>query len=254
MNNKVVLITGGAGGVGQAVAQKFLDSGASVSLVDVNKEALEKVKERLNGEDSKIKLIQADVTKESDVENYVKETINTFGTIDIFHNNAGINGPFTNITELSLEIFEQIMSINATGIFLGLKHVLKVMQSQGHGSVINTASNAAYIGAAGMAGYIASKHAVAGLTKSAALEVASSKIRVNAVAPAAIDTQMLTDIRENMSPDDPDSVGEALKQGIPLGRFGNPQEVAEVVYFLASDNASFVTGSLYNVDGGMEAD
>ncbi|MEN2466977.1 SDR family oxidoreductase [Ornithinibacillus sp. JPR2-1] len=143
---------------------------------------------------------------------------------------------------------------NVTGVFLGLKHVIKQMEKQGYGSIINTASNAAYIGAAGMAGYIASKHAVAGLTKTAALEVASSGIRVNAVAPAAVDTQMLSGIQKNMNPDDPEGVGEALKQGIPLGRFGTPRDVAEVVLFLASDKASFVTGSLYNVDGGMQAD
>ncbi|UJL45860.1 SDR family oxidoreductase [Virgibacillus sp. NKC19-16] len=128
------------------------------------------------------------------------------------------------------------------------------MESQEYGSIINAASNAAYIGSAGMAGYVASKHSVAGLTKTAALEAAENGVRVNAVAPAAIDTQMLTSIQQNTSPDDPESAAEAIKQGIPAGRFGMPKEVAQVVMFLASDKASFVNGALYNVDGGMQAD
>src|SRR5699024_4902897 len=208
MQDKIVLITGGAGGIGQTTAQLFLDNGAKVVLVDINQEALENVESNLNGDKGKIKVIQANVTDENDVKNYVKQTVDTFRKIDIFFNNAGINGPFTPIKDLEKETFEQIMSINVNGVFLGLKHVIKQMESQGYGNIINTASNAAYIGSAGMPGYIASKHAVAGLTKTAALETAERGIRVNAVAPAAIDTQMLADIQNNISPGDPESSAE----------------------------------------------
>ncbi|NGP44639.1 SDR family oxidoreductase [Bacillaceae bacterium SIJ1] len=254
MEGKVVLITGGAGGIGMATAQLFLDNGAKVALVDINEAALEQAKAALKGTSDDVTVIQADVTKEADVENYVKQTVDTFRKIDVFFNNAGINGPAREMTDLEKETFDTIMSINTTGVFLGMKHVIRQMKTQGYGSIINTASNAAYIGSPGMAGYIASKHAVAGLTKTAALEAAGSNIRVNAVAPAAIDTQMLVDIQNNLSPGQPDVSGEAIKQGIPFRRFGAPQEVAEIVLFLASDKASFVTGSLYNVDGGMQAD
>src|SRR5690625_3365525 len=254
MKEKVVLITGGAGGIGIATAQLFLKRGANVALVDVNEESLQQTKDNLGGQEDRILTIQADVTDESDVKNYVEKTVEHFGKIDVFFNNAGISGPFADIVDLEKEVFEQILSINTTGVFLGLKHVLKQMKEQGYGSVVNTASNAAYIGSPGMVGYIASKHAVAGITKTAALEVAGDGIRVNAVSPAAIDTQMLDEIRNNITTGEPEVSGEAIKQGIPAGRFGSPHEVAKVVYFLASDDASFVNGSLYNVDGGMEAD
>lgn len=252
MQNKVALITGGAGGIGQAAAKEFLDHGASVVLVDLNEEALSSAKENLGADN--IHLITADVTNEDDVEKYVQETVDKYEKIDVFFNNAGINGPFTPIKDLEKKQFDLVMAINTTGVFLGMKHVIRQMEKQGYGSIVNTASNAAYIGSAGMPAYIASKHAVAGLTKTAALEAAEHQIRVNAVAPAAIDTNMLKDIQNNLSPGAPEQSGEAIKAGIPFGRFGTPEEVAKVVYFLASDNASFVTGSLYNVDGGMQAD
>ncbi|MDV2582431.1 SDR family NAD(P)-dependent oxidoreductase [Alkalibacillus haloalkaliphilus] len=253
MMGKTVLITGGAGGIGLETAKAFLEEGANVALVDISSEALEKAKQLLNNP-SNVLTIQADVTEESDVKSYVEKTVETYGSIDVFLNNAAIAGPAIPIKDLEKKQFETIMDINVTGVFLGLKYVINQMEKQGYGSIINTASNAAYIGSAGMAGYIASKHAVAGITKTAALEVADSGIRVNAVAPAAIDTQMLSGIQQNVSPDDPEGAGEAIKQGIPLGRFGTPKDVAEIVLFLASDRTSFVTGSLYNVDGGMQAD
>ncbi|MDN7246321.1 SDR family NAD(P)-dependent oxidoreductase [Planococcus shenhongbingii] len=254
MTEKVVVITGGAGGIGMETAKAFLDQGDTIVLVDINQEALNKTKDLLDVEEERVLVIQANVTEEADVANYVKQTVDAYGRIDVFFNNAGINGPHKPIKELDKEQFETIMAINVTGVFLGLKHVIRQMEIQGYGSIINTASNAAYIGAAGMSGYIASKHAVVGLTKTAALETAAHGIRVNAVAPAAIDTQMLTAIQSNISPGDPELAASAIRQGIPVGRFGMPLEVAQIVLFLASEKSSFVTGSIYNVDGGMQAD
>src|SRR5699024_6181194 len=157
MKENIVLITGGAGGIGQAAAKAFLDDGDSVVLVDLKEEALQTAKENLGNDN--ITIITADVTKEEDVKNYVDETVSQHGRIDIFLNNAGINGPYENITELEKSQFDLIMNINTTGVFLGMKYVIKQMESQGAGSIVNTASNVAYIGSAGMAGYIASKHA-----------------------------------------------------------------------------------------------
>ncbi|GAK01580.1 LOW QUALITY PROTEIN: hypothetical protein JCM19055_4758 [Geomicrobium sp. JCM 19055] len=254
MKDRVILITGGAGGIGQAVAHRFLDEGAKVGFVDVSADSLDRVEQSFSEYEGQILTIEADVTNEADVESYVTKLLILSVKLMYSSTTQGLMVHFKIITELELNTFNQIMNINVSGVFLGMKHVLSTMFDQGHGTIINTASNAAYIGSAGMAGYIASKHAVAGLTKTAALEAAPYGIRVNAVAPAAIDTQMLKDIQNNINPGKPEETSKALKAGIPFGRFGSPKEVAEVVWFLASDAASFVTGSMYNVDGGMQAD
>ncbi|MFD1039374.1 SDR family NAD(P)-dependent oxidoreductase [Virgibacillus byunsanensis] len=253
LHDKVVLITGGAGGIGKATASAFAKKGASLALVDLNGQALEEVGQELDVSDDKILTIRADVTKEADVERYVRETKEKFGRVDVFFNNAGFEGPFKFLKELDYDSFQKVMSVNVNGVFLGLKHVINMMEEQGSGSIINTISNAGFIGSAGMGAYIASKHAVVGLTKTAALECAGTGVRINGVAPAAIDTTMLSNIEKNISADNVEEVRKQIQSTVPMGRYGLPEEVAQVVLFLASDEASFVTGATYPVDGGALA-
>ncbi|WP_404454678.1 SDR family NAD(P)-dependent oxidoreductase [Oceanobacillus kapialis] len=250
---KVVVITGGAGGIGKVTAKAFLDKGAKVVLVDMNGDALANAKEELGEGDDRILTVTADVTNEDDVARYVKEAKDTFGSLDVLFNNAGFEGPFVPVKDSDYKTFQKVMEVNVYGVFLGMKHAIKVMEEQGSGAIVNTISNAGFIGSAGMSPYIASKHAVVGLTKTAALEQAETGIRVNGVAPAAIDTQMLGNIEKNMSPDDVENVRKQIQAGVPMKRYGLPVEVAQVVLFLASDEATFVTGATYPVDGGSLA-
>ena len=171
LKNKVAVITGGAGGIGKATARRFLQEGAKVTIVDLAQEALDSTRKELNGL-GELLAVQADVANEADVENYVKKTVEAFGTIDIFFNNAGIEGKVQPLIDVSLEDFEKVQRVNVVGVFLGMKHVLPVMLKQGSGSVINTSSNAGLDGTLNIAPYVTSKHAVSGMTKTAALEVA----------------------------------------------------------------------------------
>lgn len=252
-NDKAVVITGGAGGIGKITAKAFADKGANIVLVDMNEEALASTKEELKLGDDRILTVKADVTNEEDVSRYVAETKDKFGSLDVLFNNAGFEGPFVTIKDSDYKAFQKVMEVNVYGVFLGMKHALKVMEEQGSGSIVNTISNAGFIGSAGMAPYIASKHAVVGLTKTAALEHAETGVRINGVAPAAIDTQMLGNIEKNMSPDNIENVRKQIQASVPMKRYGLPVEVAQVVLFLASGEASFVTGATYPVDGGSLA-
>ena len=197
--------------------------------------------------------VVADVTKEEDVEKYVKETVDYFGKIDIFFNNAGIVGKTAPIVEQDVEEFDKVMNVNARGVFLGLKHVLKVMTKQGNGSIINTSSVAGLMAWEGISPYVASKHAVAGLTKIAALEGAPYGVRVNSIHPAPVETMMMRQLEAGYNPDDPDAAKKGVEQLIPLGRYADPQDIANLVLFLASDESEFISGAQYRIDGGMAA-
>ncbi len=244
--NKVVLITGAAGGIGIAAARKFAAEGAKLALVDLSREALEKAASDLEG----ALLVAADVSKEEDVKAYVDQTVEAFGRIDVFVNNAGINGDFKDITEQTRENYTKVLDINVIGVALGLKYVVAQMKKQGSGAIVNTASNGGLLGAPGMSAYVASKHAVLGINKSVALEVAGDNIRVNAVCPSGVDTQMMRSIETNAMKGREDEARKQFESAVPLGRYAEADEIADLMLFLASDKASFITGAYYRIDGG----
>ncbi|SEM22968.1 NAD(P)-dependent dehydrogenase, short-chain alcohol dehydrogenase family [Mesobacillus persicus] len=247
LSGKVAIITGGAGGIGKVTAERFLKEGAKVVLVDLFTESLQEVKKELASL-GEVFTVQADVSKDADVQNYVNQTVEKFGKIDVFFNNAGIVGKMGRLVDLSVEDFDQVMNVNARGVFLGLKYVLPVMIEQGSGSVINTSSVSGLDGSHRLSPYIASKHAVVGLTKAAAVEVAKTNVRVNSVHPSPVDTSMARDLENGLNVDK-----EKLAKTIPLRRYGESEDVANLVLFLASDESAFITGVQYRVDGGMGA-
>lgn len=244
--DKVVLVTGAAGGIGIAAARKFAAEGAKLALVDLKMEALEKAAAGLD----EALLLTADVADEADVKAYVEQTVAHFGRIDVFVNNAGINGDFKNIEEQTFENYSNVLNINVIGVAMGLKHVVAQMKSQGGGAIVNTASNGGLLGAPGMSAYVASKHAVIGINKSVALEAAPHKIRVNAVCPSGVDTQMMRSIEERATASGAEHARETFESSVPLGRYAEADEIADLMLFLASDRASFITGAYYRIDGG----
>lgn len=245
LENKVAVITGGAGGIGKVTAKRFLDEGASVVLVDLFEDALADAKSEL-GEN--VLTVQADVSKEEDVKNYVAKALESFNKIDIFFNNAGIEGKVAPITEQKVEDFDQVISVNVRGVFLGLKHILPVMTAQKSGSIINTSSVAGLGGSPNVSPYITSKHAVVGLTKAAAVESAPHGIRVNSIHPSPVNTRMMRSLETGLGADE-----ATMAKSIPLGRYGESSDIASLVVFLASDESTFITGSQYRIDGGMAA-
>jgi NAD(P)-dependent dehydrogenase (short-subunit alcohol dehydrogenase family) len=252
-NGKVALITGGGNGIGRATAIAFAARGAKVVIVDHDLAAGEATQGILRQQGGDALFVHADVTKSADVQNYVKVALERYGAIDCFHNNAGIEGSVAPTHEYNEAMFDRVIAVNVKGVFLGLRHVLPVMIAQGRGSVVNTSSVAGLTASPGMPAYVASKHAVIGLTKTAAGEVGRAGIRVNAVCPGPIDTRMIHALEAALNPDDPDAVGASYQGNIPLGRYGTAEEVANVVLFLSSDLASNITGAHYTVDGGRTA-
>ena len=250
--DKVVLITGATGGIGNAVTGLFAKSGAKLALVSTNDAAAEKMAVGLGLMKENYLAIRANVSNEEDVKNYVDATMAKFGRIDVFFNNAGVEGKVQSIVETTADNLEHVLGVNLFGVYYGLKYVLKVMIEQQCGSVINTASIAGLKGFPNLAPYVASKHAVLGITRSAALEVVGKGVRVNAICPAPVDTRMMRSIEAAMS-ENPADVRKMFEETIPMGRYATSQEIAELVYFLASSKSSYITGASYPVDGGTMA-
>ena len=257
LSEKVALITGGAGGIGQAAARLFTDEGAHVVLVDREEAALQDVVSSI-GED-KASFVVADVTEPGETQNYVKAAIERWGGIDIYLANAGIEGMVSSIPDYPYDMFDQVLAVNVRGVWLGLKYVIPAMHKRGGGSIVITSSTAGIGGTAGMSAYTTSKHAVIGLMRTAALECASMGIRVNTVNPAPIETRMMRSLEEMRvaAADSSEVTVEGTKQSyeshIPLQRYGYPEEVANMMLFLSSDDSSFCTGGVYMVDGGRSA-
>jgi NAD(P)-dependent dehydrogenase (short-subunit alcohol dehydrogenase family) len=250
---KVALVTGGGSGIGRAACVAFARHGAAVVVVDRDGAAAEETAETIRRSGGTALAVSADVTRSADVQAYVRATIEEFGRIDCFFNNAGIGGTVAPTAEYDEADFDAVIGVNVKGAFLGLRHVLPHMIGQGGGAVVNTASVAGLVATPGAPAYVASKHAVIGLTKAAAGEVARQGVRVNAVCPGPVDTVAMRRLEEQIAPDDPDGLTARNRAAQPTGRYSTPEEVANVVLFLCSDLASNTTGAQYVVDGGRSA-
>ncbi len=246
-DKQVILITGGLTGIGRASAVAFAKKGANVVVAGRRDKAGKVLAEELRSLGAEAEFVNADVRRDDEVRALVDRTVELFGRVDVAVNNAGTEGRPSPITEQSADTYADTFDTNVLGVILSVKHEVRVMQGQGAGSIINISSTYGHEGAAGAAVYVGSKHAVEGITKSVALEVAASGIRVNGVAPGPTDTGMLT--RFTGTPENK----AALVTEVPLRRLGLPEEVADAIVYIASDRASYITGHILNVDGGHSA-
>ena len=247
MSNPVVLITGALSGIGRATALAFAKDGAQIVVSGRRETEGKALEAELRSLGAEAAFIRADVRDEEEVRSLVDQTVARFGRVDAAVNAAGTEGQPGPVIDQTAESYAATFNTNVLGTLLSMKHELRVMQAQGRGSIVNISSTYGHEGAAGASVYVASKHAVEGMTKSAALEAASSGVRVNAVAPGPIETGMLNRFTRTADRK------AALVKTVPLGRVGEPNEIARAVVFLGSDDASFVTGQILNADGGKSA-
>jgi len=249
-DSKVALITGASGGIGMACARQLAHEGASLVLVDVDRDRLAEAAVDLGG--NKL-LLTADVSDAAQTAGYVHQALDRFGRIDTALLNAGIEGGIASIENTELTTYEKVMAVNVRGVWLALAQLLPIMRDQRSGSIVVTSSITGLRGTAGQGAYVASKHAVLGLMKVAALEGAPHGIRVNAVCPGPTETRMMTSIESGFDAEHPDQVKARIVAGVAQKRYAQASEIASVICFLASEAASYCTGSTFSVDGGSLA-
>jgi NAD(P)-dependent dehydrogenase (short-subunit alcohol dehydrogenase family) len=247
MSSPVVLITGALTGIGRATAFAFATEGARVVVSGRHEQEGKKLEKELRQLGAEVEFVKSDVRHDDDIRALIDKTVARFGRLDIAVNNAGTEGSRGLVTEQTAESYAATFDTNVLGVLLSMKHELRVMLPQGSGSIVNISSTYGSVGAAGASAYVASKHAVEGLTKSAALEVAGTGVRVNVIAVGATDTGMLTRFTST------DENKEALVSTVPLKRLATPEEIAQVIAFVGSAKASYMTGSSIPVDGGKLA-
>ena len=247
LENKVAIITGGSGSIGKATAFLFLEQGAKVMLVDLSEEALKGAVKALDSK--QVNYCVADVSNAIEVDHYINETVKRFGKIDVFFNNAGIEGVVKPLIDYPEDVFDKVVAVNIKGVWLGNKYALPQMNDGG--SIIMTSSVAGLVGFSGLSAYVTSKHAVVGIMRTTALEAASRKIRVNTVHPSPVNNRMMRSIEEGASAGHSEEVKHQFEAAIPLGRYAEPIEIAKLVLFLASDDSQFITGTTQVIDGGM---
>lgn len=251
LENKIAVITGAAGGIGFATAKRFIDEGCSVVLADLSESALREATNGWNAD--RFALVQADVSQPGDIERCTQAAIERFGGLDIMVANAGIEGMVAPLSEYPVEEFDRVIAINVRGAFLSVRAAAPLIAKRGGGAIIVTSSVAGLIGAAGLSAYVASKHAVMGLIKTAAIELAPLGIRVVSVNPGPVNNRMMRSIESKAAPDNAEVVKKGFEEKIPLHRYGENEEIAALMAFLASEDASYCTGAPFVIDGGYTA-
>jgi len=253
LNEETVLITGASGGMGQASAIAFYQEGASLILSDLDAENLQKFSKQQGFDENRCICLACDVTKEKEVEETVALAVQAFGGIDHLVNCAGIDGRMAYIADMEEADFDLMMNVNVKGTFFFMKYAIRDMLKRNKGTIVNIASIAGVSASRRKPFYCASKHAVNGLSKSAALEYVEDGIRVNAVCPGSVDTAMIRSMEERAFPGEPEKARADFTKGIPMKRYAKPQEIADLIVFLSGDKSSYITGNCYTIDGGIAA-
>lgn len=252
MKDKRIIITGGTGGIGYTLAKMLLEENAKVLLVDLDEKTLNEAKSSFNSDN--LFVYKADVSDETQVKAYVDYAVEKMGGVDIFYNNAGIEGKVLPLDEYPMDLYHKLIGVNINGVYYGLRHVFPIMKKNKEGgSIVITSSVAGISGTANVLPYVTSKHAVVGMMKSAALEGADHKIRVNTVNPSPVDNRMMRSLEEGFAPGQGEAAKQGFEQAIPLKRYATNEEVADLMYFLGSEKSQFITGQMHAIDGGMTA-